>query len=161
MPPSYRSRLRAEGLALAVSAAVAALVLVLAVSGAREGIVKTLIVVAVALLVIIWLGPRSVHLAMAHAAQLFTPDPGRGEPRPLWQMPVIAAIPTAFVARFAGAANGLRLALALTLVGLCQAFLLERIVAVNEAQTRRRYFRVEGSRMLGATRLGFLQRRRD
>lgn len=159
MPPSYRSRLRAEGAALVLSAALAALVLLIAVPGSREGISRTLIVLAAAALLIAWLGPRSVHVALAHAVQVFTPDPGSGEPRPLWHLPLVVAVPTVIVARFAGAANGLRLTLVLALLGLCQAFVLERIVAVNEGQSRRRYFRVDGSRMFGPTRLGFLQRR--
>lgn len=159
MPPSYRERLRAEGLALATSAALAALVLVIVVSGAGAGLARTLIVAAVALLVVAWLGPRSVHLALGRATQLFTPDIGGGEPRALWQFPALVAVMTAVVAKFAGAGNGLRLDLILLLLGLCQAFVLERIVAVNESQTRRRYFRVEGSKMLGATRVGFVQRR--
>lgn len=159
MPPSYRERLRAEGLALTVSAALAALVLLLAVSGSGAGVTRTLIVVAVALLLLAWLGPRSAHVALGRATQLFTPDLGSGQPRALWQLPVLVAITTAAVARLGGGANGLRLDLILLLVGLCQAFVLERIVAVNEGQTRRRYFRVEGSKMLGATRIGYVQRR--
>ncbi len=160
LPPSYRDRLRAEGLALAASAALAALVLLVAASGARGGLGRTLIVAAVALLLVAWLGPRSAHLALGRATQLFTPDLGGGEPRALWQLPLLVAVATAVVARLAGAENGLRLDLVLLLIGLGQAFVLERIVAVNEGQTRRRYFRVEGSRMLGATRIGYVQRRR-
>lgn len=159
MPPGYRERLRAEGLALAVSAALAAVILIVAVDGSRAGVARTLIVAGVALLVIAWLGPRSAHVALGRATQLFTPDLGKGEPRALWQLPALVAVATAVVARFGGGANGLRLDLVLLLIGLCQAFVLERIVAVNEGQTRRRYFRVEGSRMFGATRLGYVQRR--
>lgn len=159
MPPSYRERLRAEGLALAISAALAALILIVAVTGARAGLARTLIVLAVALLLVAWLGPRSVHLALGRATQLFTPDIGGGEPRALWQFPALVAVVTAVVAKLAGAGNGLRLDLILLLIGLCQAFVLERIVAVNEGQTRRRYFRTEGSRLLGVTRVGFVQRR--
>lgn len=159
MPPSYRQRLRVEGLALAASAGVAVAVLLIAVAGSRAGLSRTLIVFAVALLLIAWLGPRSVHLALARAKQIFTPDPGNGQPRALWQLPTLVAVVTIIVTKLAGAANGLRLTLVLVLLGLCQAFVLERIVAVNESQSRRRYFRVEGSRMFGATRLGYLQRR--
>lgn len=159
MPPSYRERLRIEGLALAGSAAVATIVLLAAVPGSREEIPRTLIVLLVALLLIAWLAPRSVHLALGRAAQLFTPDLGSGEPRALWQLPVIVAVPVVIVAKLGGGANGLRLALVLLLLGLFQAFVLERIVAVKEGQARRRFFRVEGTKLLGATRLGYVQRR--
>ncbi len=159
LPPSYRDRLRAEGLALAASAALAAVILLAVAAEARGGVARTLIVAGVALLLVAWLGPRSVHLALRHATQLFTPDLGSGVPRALWQLPVLVAVATVLVAKLAGAANGLRLDLILLLIGLCQAFVLERIVAVNEGQARRRYFRVAGSRMFGATRLGYVQRR--
>ena len=159
MPPSYRERLRIEGLALAGSAALATLVLLAEAAAARTGIGTTLIVLGVALLLIAWLAPRSVHLALGHATQLFTPDLGRGEPRPPWQLVLIVVVSTLVVAKLGGGAMGLRLALILLMLGLAQAFVLERIVAVNEGQSRRRYFRVEGSRMLGATRLGYVQRR--
>ncbi len=160
VPPSYRDRLRAEGLALAAGAALTAAILLVGASESRAGLTRTLIVVAVALLLVAWLGPRSVHLALGRATQLFTPDLGSGEPRALWQFPALVAVATVIVAKFAGAGNGLRLDLILLLIGLCQAFVLERIVAVNEGQARRRYFRVEGSKMLGATRLGYVPRRR-
>ncbi len=159
MPPSYRERLRIEGLALAGSAALAAIVLLAAAPSSREGIARTLIVLLVALLLIAWLAPRSVHVALRRATQLFTPDLGSGEPRALWQIPVLVAVPVAIVAKLGGGANGLRLALVLLLLGLFQAFVLERIVAVMEGQARRRFFRVEGTKMLGATRLGYVQRR--
>lgn len=159
MPPSYRERLRVEGLALAAGAALAALILLITVTGSRSSLTRTLIIVAVVLLLLAWLGPRSVHLALGRATQLFTPDLGGGAPRAPWQLLMLVAAATAIVARLGGGANGLRLDLILLLVGLCQAFVLERIVAVNEGQTRRRYFRVEGSRMFGATRIGFVQRR--
>jgi len=159
MAPSYRERLRAEGLALLVCAAISVVVLLVAVADATAGLSRTLIVALVALLLIAWLGPRSVHLALRGASQLFTPDLGSGEPRAIWQLPVIVAVATVIVTKLGGAANGLRLALVLLILGCFQAFVLERIVAVNEGQSRRRYFRVEGSRMLGATRLGFVQRR--
>lgn len=159
MPPSYRERLRVEGLALAVSAGLAALVLLVAAAGSREGLSRTLIVLGVALLLIAWLGPRSVHLALGRSTQLFTPDLGKGEPRALWQLPALVAVATVAAAKLLSAASGLRVALVLLVLGLCQAFVLERIVAVNEGQSRRRYFRVEGSKMLGATKLGHVQRR--
>lgn len=159
MAPSYRERLRAEGLALAGSALAATLVLVIAATGATAGISRTLIVLFVALLLIFWLGPRSVHLATGRASQLFTPDLGSGEPRALWQLPLIVAVVTVIVTKLSDAADGFRLTLILLILGLVQAFVLERIVAVKEGQGRRRYYRVEGSKMLGATRLGYVQRR--
>ena len=159
MPPSYRERLRVEGLALTGSAFLAALVLLFAASGATDGLPRTLIVLFVALLLIAWLGPRSVHVAVRRATQLFTPDLGDGQPRGLWQLPLVVAVGTVIVTKLAGAAMGLRLTLVLVLLGLFQAFVLERIVAVHEGQSRRRYFRVEGTKMFGATHLGYVQRR--
>ena len=158
-PPSYRERLRVEGLVLAASAAVATLALLIGAADSRTGIGATLIVLAIALLLIAWLAPRSVHLALRRASQLFTPDLGTGQPRALWQLPLLVAIPVVVFAKLGGAAMGLRLAVILLILGLVQAFMLERIVAVFEGQARRRFYRVEGSKMLGATKLGYVQRR--
>lgn len=159
MPPSYRERLRLEGLTLAGTSALATLILLIVASGSHAGIGTTLIVLLLAFLLIAWLAPRSVHVAVRRASQLFTPELGTGEPRAPWQLVLIVAAATAVVSKLAGTPMGLRLTLILLLLGLAQAFILERIVAVHEGQSRRRYYRVEGTKMFGATRLGFVQRR--
>jgi len=41
------------------------------------------------------------------------------------------------------------------LVGITQALVLERMVAADERETGRRYFRTAGSRILRGTRLGY------
>lgn len=154
-PPGYRRRLRAEGSFLALSGLIGTLVLLASTSESREGPTSTIVQLAIVAVLLAWLGPRTVHSAIAGAQPLFTPNLGSGEPTPLWQLPLIVAALTVLVGRFAGWDAGLRVTLGCVLVGLAQAFLLARIVEFNERASGRRYFRVRGSRILRGTKLGY------
>jgi hypothetical protein len=155
-PPSYRQRLRCEGLTLAVSGALGSALLLATQAEAPKGVLSTAVQLAVVVVLLLWLGPRSVHRAIAGAERCFSMDLGTGEPTALWQLPLIVAALTLLIGRFGGWDAGLRVTAGCILVGLAQAYLLERIVAVNEATSRRRYFRIEGSRILRGTRLGYI-----
>lgn len=156
VPPSYRERLRSEGLTLALAGALGSIWLLASKPEAHRGVLSTAIQLGIVVVLLLWLGPRSVHRAIAGAERRFSMDLGTGEPTRLWLLPLIVAALTLFVSRFGGWDAGLRVTLGCVLVGLTQAFLLERIVAVNETTSRRRYFRIEGSRILRGTRLGYI-----
>ena len=152
----YRRRLRIEGLALAGVAAVASAALLLAVDASRAGpwnTVGQLAIVAVALAV---LGPRSVR-RWAATAEPVTASAPHGEPTPLWQLPVICFGLTALVGAPAEAWDAaLRVTGGCLLVGLAQAFLLERTAAREEHRLGGTLVRLPGSRLL-STRLGILR----
>jgi hypothetical protein len=165
MPPTYRERLRAEGLTLAAcGAAGSAGLIAFKTEQATRWPLNTLGQLAVVAGLLGWLGPRSVRRSIAAAQELPAGGEGSGEPTPLWQMPVIVASLTAtFVALGevndrAGWDAGLRITGGCTLVGLAQAILLERIVAADEASTGRTYLRFKGSRLGRGTKLGFRPR---
>lgn len=157
MPPSYRKRLRVEGFTLGLSGALGSVVLLVASSEATRGTLSTAIQLFVVFLLLVWLGPRSVHRAIAGAEPRARLGLGTGEPTPLWQLPLIVVGLTVLVGVIGGWDAGLRVTLACILIGLAQALLLERIVALNERTSRRTYFRVEGSRILRGTRLAYLR----
>jgi len=68
---------------------------------------------------------------------------------------VIVAVLTLGFGLLAGWDAGLRIGGGCVIVGLAQAVLFERLVATEEANRGRRYFRVPGSRIF-STRLGSL-----
>ena len=155
MPPSYRERLRTEGIALAASGAVGSLILLVTTAEARQGPTSTIIQLIVVALLLAWLGPRSVHRAIAGARPVFSSEFGSGEPTPLWQLPLIVVGLTILLGQVAGWDAGLRVTAGCILVGLAQACLLARIVGVNEQVSGRRYMRIKGSRILRGTKLGY------
>lgn len=157
MPPSYRARLRIEGSTLALSGGIGSVILLVMAGGASDGPPSTAIQLAILAALLLWLGPRSVHIAIAGADPRARLGLGTGEPTPLWQLPLIVAGLTVLVGVPAGWDAGLRVSLGCVLVGLTQAVLLARIVALNERVTGRTYFRVEGSRILRGTRLGYVE----
>ena len=158
MPPSYRERLRIEGVALAGSGLVGALLLLAATAEAHRGLASSAIQLLVVAVLLLWLGPRSVRRAIAAAEPVFTPDLGSGEPTPLWQLPAIVIVLTILAGEVAGWDAGLRVSLGCVLVGLAQAFTLERIIALDEATSARRYLRTRGSRIVRGTNLGYTLR---
>ena len=100
---------------------------------------------------------------------------GTGEPTPLWHVPVPMVAGTIFVGRIAKPLNkklglpkrlardagwdaGLRVALGSALVGLYQAFFVERQVARAERRGLRTYYRMPGSRLGTGTQLGWTRR---
>lgn len=165
MPPTYRERLRAEGLTLAVcGAAGSAGLLVLKTEQATRWPWNTIGQLAVVAGLLGWFGPRAVRRSIESATELSSGGEGSGEPTPLWQLPVIVAGLTATfvglgeVNTRAGWDAGLRITGGCTLVGLVQAVLLERRVAADENERGRRYFRLKGSRLGRGTRLGYVPR---
>ena len=159
--PTYRERLRLEGLTLAACGAVGSVgILALRTEQATRGPLSTLAQLAVVAALLAWLMPRSARRSMESSEEVAPGAEGSGEPTPLWQLPLIVAGLTAtFVALQevndrAGWDAGLRITGGCTLVGLAQAVLLERVVASDEERRGRVYFRRPGSRILRGTRLG-------
>ena len=164
MPPSYRERLRIEGLSLAAlgAAGSAALVAFLPESRRRpESTVGQLIAVA---LLLELAGTRKVRRWLDDAREL--DDPGGGEPTPLWMLPpIVAGLTAAFVAlpetglpysELAGWDAGLRVTAGCALVGLWQGLRWEGVVGADERSRGRRYFRVAGSHLWSGTELGYV-----
>lgn len=156
MPPTYRERLRLEGVTLAGCGMLGSLVLLVAASESRADPMNTVVQLVGVALLLAWLGPRSVRRAVAAAEPLFSPNVGSGEPTPLWQLPVVVVGLAVLAGELAGWDAGLRVTLGCVLVGLTQFVFLEPMVAVRERSNRCRYFRVKGSRILRGTRLGYV-----
>jgi hypothetical protein len=156
VPPTYRERLRREGSVLAASG-VAGSVLLLAVSDESTrhpaSTVGQLVVVTVLLAL---LGPLAARRALDSAPDVGRVEAGSGQPTALWALPVVVVALTGAVGALAGWDAGLRVACGCLLVGLAQAFVIERVVAARERQTGGRYVRLAGSRIVRGTRLGHL-----
>jgi hypothetical protein len=162
MPPSYRDRLRVEGLTLAACGVAASAGLLAFTEQSRRYPASTIAQIAVAGALVSALGPRSVRRAIAEAVELAPGQEGTGEPTPLWHVPLVMAglmasvvVPREFGARLAGWDAALRVTGGCTIVGLAQAVALERIVAADERRTGRTYVRLPGSRVGSGTRLGW------
>jgi hypothetical protein len=155
VPPTYRQRLRAEGAMLALSGAVGSALLLALTGTAARWPLNTAAQLAVVAALLLFFGPRGVRKAVAGARPLAPGELGSGEPTPLWQHPLIVAGLTLLVGLPTGAWDaGLRVTLGCVLVGLCQAVVLERLVARAEAAEGRTYLRIKGSRIGRGTRLG-------
>jgi len=154
VPPTYRQRLRREGLALEACGAIGTGALLAVTSQTRRGPASTAGQLIALALLLAWLGPRSVRRAIATSEPRSLPDVGSGEPTPLWQLPLIVAALTAIAGLLAGWDAGVRVTGGCVLVGLTQGVVLERLVAAHERATARTYFRVAGSRILRGTRSG-------
>jgi len=166
MPPSYRDRLRTEGLVLAAcGVAGSAWLLAFRTEQATRWPLNTIAQLAVVAALLGWLAPRSARKSMEAAEEVPGDDAvGTGEPTPLWQLPlIVAGLASTFVALQeindrAGWDAALRITGGCTLVGLAQAVLIERVVAGDEERRGRVYFRMPGSRILRGTKLGFRPR---
>ena len=156
MPPTYRQRLRIEGLGLALCGAIGTIVLLAVSSQAHRDPLSTAGQLAVVALLLAWLGPRSVHRAIAASEPRSERDLGSGEPTPVWRLPLIVVVLAGAAGLVAGWDAGVRVTGGCALVGLAQALVLERIVAADEDETGRTYFRIAGSRILRGTRLGYI-----
>ncbi len=167
MTPSYRGRLRIEGLVLAGAGALACIVLLAGVPEASDRAGSTIgQLVFVAVLV----GAGATLLtrrALASARQVAPGEQLTGQPTPLWMPPlVLVLLATPFVVagelgvEAAGWDAGLRVAGGCLLVGLGQALLVERLVAADEARTGRTYLRLPGSSARRGTTLGFFRNER-
>lgn len=154
-PPTYRARLRTEGLALAACGALAALAAAAIFQPGRAellGAGSQLMVVAGLLVVF---GPRSAYKAMDRAEPLDGAHPGSGEPTPLWHVAAIVVVITPLLAVPSAGVGGITFGGGAALVGLAQAFLLARAVAREEQETGRVFYRRPGSRILRGTKLGW------
>lgn len=167
MVPSYRERLRIEGLALAACGAVASVGLVAFVPESRRWPLNTVGQLAVVAVLLERFGTRKVHRWIDDADELTPGQEGSGEPTPLWMLPpIMISLAAGFVllpetglpgSDRAGWDAGLRITGGCVVVGLMQGLRFHAIVAGDEARTRRRYLRVKGSKLLGGTKLGYLR----
>ena len=168
MAPSYRERLRVEGLTMAACGAIASVALIAFVPESRQRWVSTVGQLAVVAALLEGFGPRSVRKWMDAAAEAQEAGEGTGEPTPLWQLPVIMTGLAAFFVLLpetglpgtdgAGWDAGLRVTGGCLLVGLAQGVRYERVVAADEARRGRRYVRAPGSRLGRGTVLAFTRR---
>jgi hypothetical protein len=164
-PPTYRERLRLEGAVLALSGALAGVLLLAFAPGATERAASTALQLTFVAVVLAVAGPHFVRRWLVAAQELAPGTPLTGEPTALWKPPLVVVVLTAlFVVPgelglgAAGWDAGLRITLGCTLVGLGQMILLERVVAADEARSGRRYVRTAGSRATTGTNLGFFLR---
>src|SRR4051812_13843732 len=168
-PPSYRERLRTEGLALAACGLAGSAALVAFVPASRRWPLST---VAQPAGVAAWwegFGPRRVRAGVRDADEIAPGEGGSGEPTPLWMLPpIMVALAAVFVllpetglpaSDRAGWDAALRITGGCLLVGLVQGVRYERIVAKEEAARGRRYIRVKGSHLWSGTKLGWVGER--
>lgn len=167
-PPTYRQRLRAEGLALAGSGVLGSVLLLALTPEAKRGPLSTIGQLLVVVGLLAYFGPRATAKALRSARGMRQEALGSGEPTPLWQLPVIVVVLTLLVAKpvgpipdvlsaRAGWDAGLRVTGGCALVGLAQAFLLERQVAQAEKADGHVYHRIAGSRLGRGTNLGYVE----
>ena len=165
MPPSYRERLRIEGLALAACGALGSVALVAFVPASRRWPLNTLAQLAGVAVLLEALGPPRVRRWMRDARRLEPGAEGSGEPTPLWMLPpIVAGLAAAFVllpetglpaSDLAGWDAALRVTGGCLLVGLAQALRLAAVVERDERAKGRRYTRVQGSHLWSGTKLGW------
>ena len=165
MPPSYRERLRIEGLALVACGAIGSAVLLAFVPASRRWPLNTIAQLAGVAVLLEAIGPRRVRSWMRRAAELEPGEEGTGEPTPLWMLPpIMIALAAAFVALpetglpasdRAGWDAALRITGGCMLVGLAQALRFAAVVERDEQSSGRRYVRVKGSHLWSGTKLGF------
>jgi hypothetical protein len=163
-PPTYRQRLRLEGAVLALSGALAGVLLLAFAPEATERASSTALQLTFVAVVLAVAGPAFVRRWLAAAQEVSPGTPLTGEPTALWKPPLVVVVLTAlFVVPgelglgAVGWDAGLRITLGCTLVGLAQMVLLERVVAADEARSGRRYVRTAGSRATTGTNLGFFR----
>lgn len=170
--PTYRERLRSEGLTLAAVSAVASGAILATQSQARRWPVNTVSQLVLATAAMATLGRRSVRKALDEAVELMPGAEGDGDPTPLWQVPlpvlalavVVGDIPAPdrrFLTRRGEPVRGWDGSLRATgggaLAGLAQGLLFEREVARAEESQDRTYYRLPGSSLLSGTKLGFVR----
>src|SRR3954451_13389956 len=168
-PPSYRERLRTEGLALAACGLVGSAVLVGFVPASRRWPLNTLAQLAAVAALLEGFGTRKVRGWMRDAEELTPGEEGSGEPTPLWMLPpIMVSLAAVFVllpetglpaSDRAGWDAALRITGGCLLVGLVQGVRYERIVAKEEAARGRRDTRVKVSPLWSGTKLGWVHDR--
>ena len=120
MPPTYRQRLRTEGLGLALCGAIGTIVLLAVSAQAHGDPLSTAGQLAVVALLLAWLGPRSVHRAIAASEARSERDLGSGEPTPVWRLPLIVVVLAGAAGLVAGWDAGVRVTGGCALVGLAR-----------------------------------------
>jgi len=162
MPPTYRARLRLEGMVLAAAGAIASALLLVGVAKASERAPSTIGQLAFVAILLVVLAPIAARRSLAGAEPVAPAATLTGEPTPLWKPPlVLLALTAVFVVPgelgvgAVGWDAGLRITGGCLLVGLAQALLIERVVAADEARTGRRYVRLPGWTPFRGTKLGF------
>jgi hypothetical protein len=163
-PPTYRERLRVEGLVLAGSGALACAVLLAGIPEASERAASTIGQLAFVELLLAVLAPLTTRRALADAQAVPAGEPVTGNPTALWKPPLVLlvlmavfVVPGELGVDAAGWDAGLRIAGGCVLVGLAQALLIERVVAADERRTDRSFVRVGGWSLSRGTRLGFFR----
>ena len=176
MAESYRRRLRIEGLTLAAAGLAGSALLLATKEQARRAPVSTAVQLGLVAGGLAVLGRRSTAKALDNADRVRFGRVGSGEPTPLWHVPVPMVAGAVFVGRFAKPLNkklglpkrlargagwdaALRVTAGSALVGLYQAFGIERAVARAERRGLRTYYRMPGSELGTGTQLGWTRRR--
>jgi hypothetical protein len=155
-PPSYRERLRTEGVALLACGLIGSAVLMAFVDEARDRPERTIVQLVVVTILCAVVGPLLVK-RWTERAEETAPDAVSGDPTPLWQLPLIVAA----LALLAGLGAGmwdaaLRVTGGCALIGLTQAVLMAGLIERRERRESRRYLRLPGSSLLRGTRLGYV-----
>jgi hypothetical protein len=164
-PPSYRERLRTEGLALAACGAVGSAALIAFVPASRRWPLNTVAQLAAVAVLLEALGTRKVRRWLEDAHEIEAGEEGSGEPTPLWMLPpIVVSLAAVFVllpetglpaSDRAGWDAALRVTAGCMFVGLWQALRLGPVVERDEAKRGRRYLRIKGSHLWSGTNLGW------
>jgi hypothetical protein len=141
---------------LAGCGAIGTLGLLAATSASRHGPVSTAWQLVAVALLLLWLGPRGVRHSVADSSPLPEDQIGSGEPTPLWHIALIVLVLTAIAGTIAGWDAGIRVTGGCLLVGAVQALLLAHVVDAEQRRTGRTFYRIDGSRILKGTRLGYV-----
>ena len=167
-PPSYRERLRTEGLALAACGLAGSAALVAFVPASRRWPLNTVAQLAAVGALLEVVGTRKVRGWMRDADELTPGEEGSGEPTPLWMLPpIMVSLAAVFVllpetglpgSDRAGWDAALRITGGCLLVGLVQGLRFEGVVATEEKARGRRYIRVKGSHLWSGTKLGWTKK---
>ena len=175
MPDTYRHRLRIEGLTLAAAGLAGSALLLAVKDQSRRAPANTAIQLGALAVGLATLGERSTRKTIANAERVRLGRVGTGEPTPLWHVPVPMVAGAVFLGQFAKPLNkalglpkrlardagwdaGLRVTAGSAIVGLWQAFVIERRVARAERRGLRTYYRMPGSALGTGTRLGWTRR---
>jgi len=176
MAETYRHRLRIEGLTLAATGLAGSALLLAVKHQSRRMPASTVIQLGVLAVGLGTLGRRNTEKALDGAGRVHFGRVGTGEPTPLWHVPVPMVAGTIFLGRFAkplskklglperlardaGWDAGLRVTAGSAIVGLWQAFVIERRVAGAERRGLKTYYRMPGSTLGTGTQLGWTRRR--
>lgn len=155
-PPTYRERLRREGLVLAGFGAAGSIALLAFDDHATDVPASTIGQLAIVAVLLAVFGPRSVRSAIAGAEPVTSPRAaGSGEPTPLWHLLLIVAVLATPLWLLGSPDAALRVTGGVVLVGLTQALVLAALVAADEERSGRTFVRLPGSRILRGTKLGF------